>query len=96
MHKGKFTPIPNEVLYGSERSLLFWMLYAHHAKLSEQWKTNRVDWSAVCKWAVENESWDRNGSPPSPNTAKKTWERVCLKKRREAETRSQSTGASDL
>lgn len=88
MRKSKPNP-PKEVLYGSERSPLFWLLYEHYASLDERWRTNRADWRAVCAWAVSEKAWNRNGAAPSVGTAQKTWYRVKQQKRREAEAQAQ-------
>lgn len=81
MRKAKTTPqkadLPDAVLLGQERSRLFWLLYDHHAVLETRWRGRRVDWRAVCAWAVAEGSMNAKGEPPTPNLAKQTWRRVC-------------------
>ncbi len=81
MRKAKTTPkkadLPDTVLLGQERSRLFWLLYDHYAVLETRWRGRRVDWRAVCAWAVAEGGMNAKGEPPTPNLAKQTWRRVC-------------------
>ena len=81
MRKTKTTPtkadLPDAVLLGQERSRLFWLLYDHHAVLATRWRGRRVDWRAVCAWAIAEGGMNAKGEPPTPNLAKQTWRRVC-------------------
>jgi hypothetical protein len=81
MRKTKTTPtkadLPDAVLLGQERSRLFWLLYEHHAVLATRWRGRRVDWRAVCAWAIAEGGMNAKGEPPTPNLAKQTWRRVC-------------------
>ncbi len=90
MRKTKTTPkkadLPDSVLLGQERSRLFWLLYDHHAVLETRWRGRRVDWRAVCAWAVAEGGMNAKGGLPTPNLAKQTWRRVChLRAREKAE-----------
>ncbi len=81
MRKAKTTSkkadLPDTVLLGQERSRLFWLLYDHHAVLEARWRSRRVDWRAVCAWALAEGGMNAKGEPPAPNIAKQTWRRVC-------------------
>ena len=81
MRKTKATPkeadLPDSVLLGQERSRLFWLLYDNHAVLEARWRGRRVDWRAVCAWAIAEGGMNAKGEPPTPNLAKQTWRRVC-------------------
>ncbi len=82
----KKADLPDTVLLGQERSRLFWLLYGHHAVLETRWRGRRVDWRAVCAWAIAEGGMNAKGEPPTPNLAKQTWRRVChLHGREEAE-----------
>ena len=94
MRKVKTTPkkanLPDAVLLGQERSRLFWLLYDHPPVLEARWRGRRVDWRAVCAWAVTECCLTANGEPPTPNLAKQTWRRVChlhAREKAERETR---------
>ena len=84
MRKKKAVPeVPETVLRSTERSPLFWLLYEHHALLASRWEVQRADWRAVCAWAETQQAWDKTGRTPTPGTAQKTWQRVCLQHARE-------------
>ena len=90
MRKAKTTTkasVPDAVLLGQERSRLFWLLYEHHAELEATWRVRRVNWRAVCAWAVTEGGMNAKGDPPTPKLAKLTWERVCQLHARERAAR---------
>ena len=74
-------PIPD--LLGTEHSPLYWLFHRRHAELTAIWKGERIRWPAVGAWAAEQEAWAGTGEPPKPETARKTWKRVCAAKARE-------------
>lgn len=65
------------------RTPLFWLLYDHHAELSETWRGSRVRWPVVCAWAAARGVADRQGKPIQPGAAKMCWRRVCAAKAEE-------------
>ena len=82
------TALPPVILRDNVRSPLFWLLYEHHDALVETWRNRRANWLAVCTWAAEQQTTDRNGEPlkvdaARADAARKTWERVCAVKAQE-------------
>lgn len=80
-------PIPDAVAHGTEHSPLYRLFHRRHAELAALWKGRRTTWAAVCAWAAEQGAWAGTGEAPKPLTAKKTWERVCAAKAKEAAER---------
>ena len=80
--------LPPTILRDTTRSPLFWLLYEHHDALAETWRHRRANWLAVCAWAAEQQTTDRDGEPlkvdaARADAARKTWERVCAVKAQE-------------
>ena len=80
--------LPPTILRDTARSPLFWLLYEHHDALAETWRHRRANWLAVCAWAAERQTLDRDGKPlrvdaAGADAARKTWERVCAVKAQE-------------
>lgn len=73
----KLPPIP---IRDFVRTPLFWLLYDHHAELSETWRGSRVRWPVVCAWATASGVTDREGRPLQPGAVKMCWRRVCAAK----------------
>lgn len=80
--------LPPTILRDTTRSPLFWLLYEHHDALAETWRHRRANWLAVCAWAAEQQTTDRDGDPLKvdagrADAARKTWDRVCAVKAQE-------------
>jgi len=58
------------------RSALFWWLFDNHDIVRRTANGNRLAWEELCSSFAEQGITDRNGRPPSPATARKTWQRV--------------------
>lgn len=72
------------------RTPLFWLLYDHHAELSETWRGSRVRWPVVCAWVAARGVTDREGKAIQPGAAKMCWRRVMAAKAEEEEEAEQA------
>jgi hypothetical protein len=63
------------VAKGRQRSALFWFLYQHHDEILTAAK-GKLSWQHLVAEFRYLGLTDRNGCPPSLNTAKVTWQRV--------------------
>jgi hypothetical protein len=64
------------------RSSLYWWMWENFAELQEaRAKGARADWRSAVEEMTRVGLTDRNGNPPSPETARKTWSRVVLDKK---------------
>lgn len=58
------------------RSPLYRWMREHHDELATRFALERPSWSALAATFGECKLTDRTGKPPSPETARKTWQRV--------------------
>jgi len=75
-----FGAIDRAVTGPSRASLSRWMRL-NYGELSRRLDGHPNDWQALASVFASNDLKDRDGNPPTPQTARKTWERV----RREAQ-----------
>jgi hypothetical protein len=58
------------------RSALFRWLLEHHDSLMAAAAPRRLEWTVLCVEFAKEGLTDMKGQPPSPGTARKTWQRV--------------------
>lgn len=78
-------------LAASERSPLFLWMLRHHDRLMSLPTGRRMNWRGLSRELAAEGLTDRDGNPPSAETARKTWQRV---RRFVAERRTQEAAAS--
>ena len=68
--------ILREITRNPERSDLFRWMVEHHTELIDAAKGRRLRWRSLCERFAQLGLSDMNGKPPTPATARKTWQRA--------------------